>query len=164
MVNYSNVDVVSNYSILWSRRAPSLIPASSSTTSSTTTTTTTTTSITTMLLSEICIINLPEQVPEESTSIGTLFREVLAGFLCIFHQLIKGVESFDLFFVDQCKSTRLMCVSSMAYKTPSSSSCLVVDIWRFLTSLHSASVLGMGSTWTCLHNFFQASRSFSSVP
>ena len=54
-----------------------------------------------MLLSEIFIINLPEQVPEESTRIGTVSRKVLARLPCIFHQLVKGVETFDLFFVDQ---------------------------------------------------------------
>lgn len=32
---------------------------------------------------------------------GTLPRKVFVGFFCIFHQLIKGVEPFDLFFVDQ---------------------------------------------------------------
>ncbi len=54
-----------------------------------------------MLLSEIWKHNLPEQVPEESTRIGTLLRKVLGGFFRVVHQLLKSVESFDLSLVDQ---------------------------------------------------------------
>ena len=54
-----------------------------------------------MLLSEIFILNLPEQLPEKSTRIGTLPWKVLFGFFCIFHQVLKGVESFNLSLVDQ---------------------------------------------------------------
>ena len=54
-----------------------------------------------MLLSDIFRINLPEQVPEEFTRIGTLPRKVLGSFSCVIHQLLKSVESFDHSLVDQ---------------------------------------------------------------
>jgi hypothetical protein len=60
-----------------------------------------TTSVIAMRLSEIFKLNLPEQLPEKSTRIGTLPRKVLVGFSRVFHQLFKGVESFDLSLVHQ---------------------------------------------------------------
>ena len=66
-----------------------------------------------MLLSHIWRHNLPQEHLEKSAGIGILFREELIFFPCVFPQVLKGIESFDLSLVDQIHKIDVRCVDGL---------------------------------------------------